>query len=189
MACSQYANVSKGALRHLFAQARRNRQRHPDEETALGQRIADILVCRLPRCVAFYWPLAGEFDARAVLTDWLQAQPGRCAALPVVTAIDQPLCFYRWTPATLMTTGHFRLPVPADAVEVCPDLLLVPCVGFDLARYRLGYGGGYYDRTLSRLHPRPFTVGIAYECTRIYALPHEVHDIPLDLILSERAQY
>ena len=78
---------------------------------------------------------------------------------------------------------------PAADHPVQTDLLLVPCVGFDAARLRLGYGGGYYDRTLASLQPRPYTVGLAFECARVAALPREPHDVPLDLILTETGRY
>ncbi len=184
------ANSSKIALRSALLSTRQTRQIQVHSEAALAARIATLLAERSPYCVAFYWPFAGEFDARATLVNWLHEAPTHCAALPVVTEVGGALRFHRWTPETPMKEGYFKIPVPAHAVAVHPDLLLVPCVGFDPARYRLGYGGGYYDRTLARLKPRPFTAGISYECGRVtHLLPHEAHDIALDLVLTERARY
>jgi len=187
---SAAANSSKIALRKALLAARQAQRIQLQGEAALAARIVALLAERRPRCVAFYWPFAGEFDARAVLANWLHKAPMHCAALPVVTQIGGILHFYRWTPEAPMKEGHFKIPIPAHAVEMQPDLLLVPCVGFDPERYRLGYGGGYYDRTLAGLKPRPFTAGISYECGRItHILPREPHDISLDLILTEETRY
>lgn len=90
-----------------------------------------------------------------------------------------------------MKIGHHRIPEPASNTLVTPDLLFVPCVGFDADGYRLGYGGGYYDRTLAAwpAATRPVTVGIAYEACRTEALAREAHDIPLDLVITDTASY
>ncbi|MCX8566034.1 MAG: 5,10-methenyltetrahydrofolate synthetase [Glomeribacter sp. 1016415] len=184
------ANSSKISLRNALLAARQAQQAQLHSEAALAARIVTVLAERKPHCVAFYWPFAGEFDTRATLVNWLHETPTHCAALPVITEKGGVLRFYRWTPETPMQEGYFKIPVPTHTSEVQPDVLLVPCVGFDLARYRLGYGGGYYDRTLARLEPRPFTVGISYECGRVMdMLPREPHDISLDLILTEKMRY
>jgi 5,10-methenyltetrahydrofolate synthetase len=90
-----------------------------------------------------------------------------------------------------MKTGHHRIPEPASGQVVTPDLLVIPCVGFDAQGYRLGYGGGYYDRTLAAwpAATRPVTVGVAYEACRTDTLQREAHDIPLDLIITDAACY
>lgn len=139
----------------------------------------------------FYWPLAGEFDARAAIAVWLAASTQREASLPVVTERGAPLEFHAWTPDTPMKIGHHKIAEPTSGRVVIPELLFVPCVGFDTAGYRLGYGGGYYDRTLAAWPgaQRPVTVGIAYEACRTEALQHEVHDMPLDLIVTEAGLY
>jgi len=105
--------------------------------------------------------------------------------------VYSPLAFHAWTPDTAMKTGHHRIPEPDSGRDVIPDLLLIPCVGFDEDAFRLGYGGGYYDRTLTTWPSaiKPVTVGIAYEACRMDALPREAHDIPLDAIVTELACY
>jgi len=155
----------------------------------LGQQLIHLLDEHPAACIGFYWPMAGEFDARATLATWLASAPGRQAALPVVSSRDAPLTFHAWHPDTAMRAGRYNIPIPAVEHLVQPDLLLVPCVGFDAARLRLGYGGGYYDRTLAALQPRPYTVGLAFECGRVTALPREPHDVPLDMILTETGLY
>ncbi|WP_374703680.1 5-formyltetrahydrofolate cyclo-ligase [Burkholderia sp. WAC0059] len=151
----------------------------------------DALIARLaPRSIGFYWPLSGEFDARAWVAAWLAGDAARRAALPVIRARHAPLEFHAWTPGAAMREGHHRIPEPADAQPLTPGLLLVPCVGFDDACYRLGYGGGYYDRTLAawpEVDAPPVTVGIACEACRLDALPREAHDLPLDAIVTEAA--
>ena len=141
--------------------------------------------------VGFYWPLAGEFDARAAIAVWLAASSQREASLPVVKERAAPLEFHAWTPDTPMKIGHHKIAEPTSGRVVIPELLFVPCVGFDAAGYRLGYGGGYYDRTLAAWPgaTRPVTVGVAYEACRTEALQNEVHDMPLDLIVTEAGLY
>lgn len=155
----------------------------------MSGHIVDLLVARAPKCVAAYWPIAGEFDVRAALERWFAMRPDASAALPVVIGRDAPMVFHRWRPGDPVREGHFRIPVPAVETPVEPDLLLIPCVGIDDARYRLGYGGGFYDRTLAAFEmrgaPRPLAVGIAFDAGRVDALPREAHDIPLDVALTE----
>lgn len=155
----------------------------------LGEHVMRLLAERSAACVGFYWPTADEFDARATLAAWLAGAPQRQAALPVVSAPGAPLVFHAWQPDAPMRMGRYNIPIPLHEQPVQPDLLLVPCVGFDTARLRLGYGGGYYDRTLAALQPRPYAVGVAFECGRVAALPREPHDIPLDAILTETGRY
>jgi 5,10-methenyltetrahydrofolate synthetase len=161
-------------------------------DAALAARLADELTRRAPRCVGFYWPIQGEFDARDVVSTWLaQASPKapRLAALPVVTAPAAPLVFHRWTPEARMTPGRYRIPVPLDGEVLVPDLLLVPCVGFNRNGLRLGYGGGFYDRTLHSMTPVPQTLGIAYDALEIDGLTAEAHDLALDVIVTESATF
>ncbi len=107
-------------------------------------------------------------------------------ALPLVETRAAPLVFRRWTPETRMLRGDWNIPVPPpDAEAVRPDLALAPLLGWDSAGYRLGYGGGYFDRTLAALEPRPFTIGIGLELGRLQTIYPQSHDIPLDAILTE----
>jgi 5,10-methenyltetrahydrofolate synthetase len=137
--------------------------------------------------VAFYWPMRDEVDVRLAMTSWLAAHAQRVAALPVARDVDAPLLFHRWSADTAMRVGRFGIAVPADEVAVDPQLLIIPCVGFDARANRLGYGGGFYDRTLAALSPRPQTLGIALACQQTDALPTEAHDLPLDAVLTESA--
>jgi 5-formyltetrahydrofolate cyclo-ligase len=134
-------------------------------------------------CIGFYWPIKGEIDLRNVMRDLLAL--GAEAALPVVTQRAQPLEFWSWRPGTRLKRGFWNIPIPAERDPVQPSALLVPLVGFDAAGYRLGYGGGYYDRTLAQCDPRPLTIGIGYAGGRLETIHPQDHDIPLDAIVTE----
>jgi 5-formyltetrahydrofolate cyclo-ligase len=136
------------------------------------------------RCVGFYWPLNGEVD----LMPFMRRSVGkmRAGALPVVIGKEQPLEFWRWSARTkLCARGLWNIPSPIERILVNPDVLLVPLVGFDETGYRLGYGTGYYDRTLAA-GPRPLTIGIGYEMANLRSIYPQPHDIPMDLLVTER---
>ncbi|MGF6769833.1 5-formyltetrahydrofolate cyclo-ligase [Paraburkholderia sp. GAS199] len=186
IACNPVAE-SKKALRRRLLETRLHAASEPGVQAALERRLLDVLKRYDVASVGFYWPLAGEFDARGAIAVWLASGAHREASLPIVKERGVPLEFHVWTPDTPMQVGHHNIPEPVSGRVAIPDLLFVPCVGFDAAGYRLGYGGGYYDRTLAAWPgaQRPVTVGIAYEACRLEALQREAHDIPLDLIVTE----
>lgn len=134
-------------------------------------------------CVGYYWPFKGEIDLHPVLKQL--AARGTRGALPVVIEKGAAMVFRAWAPGEAIARGIWDIPVPAADVRVQPTLLLIPLVGFDRAGYRLGYGGGYYDRTLAAASPRPMTIGIGYACTRLDSIHSQPHDIGLDRILTE----
>jgi 5-formyltetrahydrofolate cyclo-ligase len=190
----QTKNEPKRALRATLLASREAHRENPARaalDDALAARLSETLARHDVSCVGFYWPVAGEFDARAVLAQWLAADASRTAALPVVVQPHAPMVFHAWHAQSIMKTGRYRIPVPEDEMVAVPDLLLIPCVGFDDARFRLGYGGGYYDRTLAAwpATKKPVTIGIAFEAGKCDALPREVHDMPLDAIVTEQAVY
>jgi 5-formyltetrahydrofolate cyclo-ligase len=194
IACNPTGNAAKEAkkaLRKSLLEARLQAAREPSNQAALSRRLVDALQRYRPACVGFFWPLLGEFDARATIAQWLIMAPLREASLPVIKERGTPLEFHAWTPDTPMKTGHHKIEEPTSGRVVVPDLLLIPCVGFDADGYRLGYGGGYYDRTLAAWPSvkKPVTVGVAYEACRTDALQREAHDIPLDVIVTEAGVY
>lgn len=131
-----------------------------------------------------YWPIKGEPDLRALMAE-LHGN-GATVALPVVEVKAAPLLFRCWTPETRMVRGHWNIPIPPpDATAVEPDIALAPLVGWDQAGYRLGYGGGYFDRTLAALTPRPTTIGIGFQSAKLATIFPQPHDIPLGFILTE----
>ncbi len=152
-------------------------------EAALANRVSRWLATMPLSRLAFYWPIKGEVDLTGMIARWLAADASRRAALPVV--MGDLLQFAPWTPGTPMQAGRYGIPVPPGDGRLTPQLLLIPCVGFDAARYRLGYGGGFYDRTLAQLKVKPVTVGVAFDCGRLPSIGPQPHDIKLDLVISE----
>jgi 5,10-methenyltetrahydrofolate synthetase len=135
-----------------------------------------------------YWPIKGEPDLRPLLARLHDA--GVTIALPIVETKAAPLVFRLWTPKTRMVRGDWNIPVPPpEAPSLTPDIALAPLVGWTEDGYRLGYGGGYFDRTLAALSPRPFTIGIGFDSARLPTIFPQPHDIPLDAILTEAGQH
>ncbi|MCV2879393.1 5-formyltetrahydrofolate cyclo-ligase [Sedimentimonas flavescens] len=132
-----------------------------------------------------YWPIKGEPDLRPLMAELHMA--GVTVALPLVETRSAPLTFRRWTPETRMARGVWNIPVPPpEAPAVTPHIALAPLVGWTSDRYRLGYGGGYFDRTLAALRPKPFVIGIGFAAAQLATIFPQPHDIPLDLILTEK---
>ncbi|MDE2277918.1 MAG: 5-formyltetrahydrofolate cyclo-ligase [Burkholderiales bacterium] len=143
------------------------------------------LMARDDQAIGAYWPIKGEFDALPALFRWTEADEARCIGLPVIDKASQRLSFQMWFPGCEMEEDAFGIPKPKNTPAFHPTLLLVPCVGFGPRGVRLGYGGGFYDRTLATLSPRPFTAGLAYANGFVPGLQAEPHDVPLDAILTE----
>ncbi len=133
--------------------------------------------------VGFCWPYRGEFDARFLIHS-LRPHGAR-AALPEVVARDAPLVFREWWPGVAMTPRVFDLPVPDDTPVMLPHALLIPPVGFDERGFRLGYGGGFFDRTLAARPVQPLKIGVAFEISRIPGIRPQPHDVPMDFIITE----
>lgn len=146
-------------------------------------KLHDILKDIEPGIVAFYWPFKGEIDCRELITEMLQH--GWQAALPAVTKAGTAMEFRQWTPETPLIPGVWKIPVPKARTLVTPSVLLIPLVGFDKDRYRLGYGGGYYDRTVIEIQPSPLKIGIGFEQARLETIYPQHYDIPMDIILTE----
>lgn len=137
-----------------------------------------------PARIGFCAAVRGEFDAVPLVTRLLAA--GWQACMPVADRPAAPMDFRRWTPDTPMLPDRHGIPVPpAESAGNPPDLLLLPLVAFDAAGYRLGYGGGYFDRTLAALVPRPLAIGVGFELGRAETVWPQAHDIPCDIIVTE----
>ncbi len=136
------------------------------------------------RIISGYWPIKGEPDLRPWLISLIER--GAIVALPVVVVPSAPLVFRRWTPETKMERGNWNIPVPpAEAAVLVPDIALAPLVGWDSRGYRLGYGGGYFDRTLASLSPCPHVIGIGLQSAHIGTIYPQPHDIRLSAIVTE----
>jgi 5-formyltetrahydrofolate cyclo-ligase len=153
---------------------------------ALSDTISRVLQGGTAGVIGIYWPFKGEYNPLD-LAGTLSAL-GLHFALPVVVQKASPMIFRAWHPETKMTNGIWDIPVPAEGDPIRPDLLLVPLVGFDRHKFRLGYGGGYYDRTLAAMAPRPRTIGIGFEHAAIHTIFPQQHDIPMDAIVTEARQ-
>jgi 5-formyltetrahydrofolate cyclo-ligase len=152
--------------------------------TEIAEQLSEFIGVLSGRTVSAYWPFRGEPDLRP----WIQGLTdlGARFALPVVVEKNLPLIFRIWQHGQRLVPGIWNIPVPADGVEVIPDIIIAPVVGFDSANYRLGYGGGFFDRTLAALPSRPVVIGVGYAqaaIASVYPLPH---DIPMDVIVTER---
>ncbi|TDL83519.1 5-formyltetrahydrofolate cyclo-ligase [Palleronia sediminis] len=170
------------ARREIGVEARR------DLETAIAGHLRGLLASRFGdmrgRSISFYWPIKGEPDLRPLMSDLDAA--GALVLLPLVERKAAPLVFRRWRRETRMVRGDWNIPVPPPEAEaMAPEITLPPLVGWDPQGYRLGYGGGYFDRTLAALDPRPFTIGIGVEAARMPTIRPQPHDIALDVILTE----
>ena len=175
----------------------------------LLQRVLRIwLVGRPDEVIGAYWPIKGEFDPLPALYRWqedsalgealdqppevaqlatstMASRSARKIGLPVVNKLHKTLTFHAWYPGCPMEEDAYGIPKPKDTELVVPTLLFVPCVGYGAGGHRLGYGGGFYDRTLATLQPRPFTVGLGFTRGFLPELEPEAHDVPLDAILND----
>jgi len=154
---------------------------------AASAAICDLVFPRLPlgagAIVGGYWPIRGEAVCIPLLHRILAA--GAQVALPAILGSDLPLEYRPWTAETPMETGRWAIPHPAHGPAVQPTVILIPLVGFDASGHRLGYGGGFYDRTLAALSKRPLTIGLGFEQARLPSIVPEPHDVALDLIVTE----
>lgn len=161
------------------------------ERGILGERITALLIEGLPviagMVVGFYWPFRGEFDARFAVRIWRNR--GALAALPEVVAKGEPLRFREWHPGVPMARGVYDIPYPDGTAVVLPDVVLAPMNGFDAQACRLGYGGGYFDRTLAALDPRPLAIGVSFDALRLETIYPQPHDVPMDFVATETGIY
>jgi 5-formyltetrahydrofolate cyclo-ligase len=157
------------------------RKRHAE---SVMQRLLAAVDLRAHRVLGFYWPIRGELDLRELARRHVEG--GGTAALPVVVAKNAPVELWQWQHGAAMQRGFWNIPVPAERRVVKPDVLVIPLVGYDAAGFRLGYGGGYYDRTLASLAPRPFCIGVGYDEAELETIHPQLHDIPMDAIVTER---
>ncbi|MEY8144753.1 5-formyltetrahydrofolate cyclo-ligase [Falsihalocynthiibacter sp. CO-5D18] len=148
-------------------------------DSLLAQRSIDINGLT----ISAWWPIKAEIDLRF----WLAglAARGARAALPLVETKAAPLIFREWTPDTRMERGIWNIPVPAEGPDILPDITLSPVVGWDRNGYRLGYGGGYFDRTLAAITPRPLAIGVGLNIAQIATIFPQPHDIAMQTIVTE----
>lgn len=161
------------------------------ERAAWGKRMTASLCAMLPApqkaVIGFCWPFKAEFDARFAVHHW--REQGAVAALPEVIGKGQPLRFSQWWPGAPMTRGVYDIPIPDGTPVLPPDIAIVPMNACDGRGYRLGYGGGYFDRTLAALERRVLAIGVTYDACRVPSIFPQAHDIPMDFIVTEAGIY
>jgi len=198
---ADYMGLAEATAEQKFASVRRwrknERQRliakRLEMTTATRQGLSDRIADQIDRVignvvgltVSAYWPLRGEPDLRS----WMGRLIGRGAhcALPVVVEKARPLVFRRWKAGDPMERGVWNIPVPVNGPGVLPDIVIAPVVGFDQQCYRLGYGGGYFDRTLAAISKKPRVIGVGYATMNISTIYPQPHDIPMDMIVTDMA--
>ena len=151
-----------------------------------GEMIAAMLrevLAGLPGPLGVYWPFRGEFDPRPLIE--AEVARARLIALPVVVDKKGPLEYRAWKPGEPLVPGIWDIPVPQGRQIVVPRTVLAPLVGFDRDCYRLGYGGGYFDRTLAALQPRPLAIGVGFAFQEIATIEPQEFDIPMDMVVTE----
>jgi 5-formyltetrahydrofolate cyclo-ligase len=142
----------------------------------------------LARCrLAFCWPIRGEYDARH-LARTLRTR-GALTGLPVVVAPKTPLIFREWHPGIVLAKGPLDIPYPVNSQQLTPDAVFLPMNGWDAQGYRLGYGGGFFDRTLAALATKPLTIGISYEMAKLDTIYPQPWDVPMDYVVTEQGVY
>lgn len=156
-----------------------------------GRRLAENILATLPleekRVISAFWPLEGEIDTLPVMAALHEA--GHTVVLPVMLGMGRPLIFRQWAPGDKLVEAAFKTQEPsAEKPEWDPEILLVPLLAYDLEGYRLGYGGGFYDRTLADLRADGgvLTAGIAFDGQGVDEVPHGIHDQSLDYIVTDR---
>ena len=159
--------------------------RRAEASTAAAAHFLESVPLKPDDVVAAYWPIRDELDIRPVLTRLMDA--GQPVCLPVVVGDGLPLELRLWQPGAALYPSGFGTLAPDELAPVVvePDVILMPLLGFDKHGTRLGYGGGYYDRTLSRIRTRPAVVGFAFSLQEFDHIPRDSHDVPLDVVVTE----
>jgi 5,10-methenyltetrahydrofolate synthetase len=185
--CTSGADAGREQMRNTLIAGRRSMA--PDvrraADAAIAARVDALLAAHAPaqrEVLAAFWPVRGEPDLREAMARWHAA--GSAIVLPRVAGADRALQFGRWRPGAPMRDDVFGIPIPDPFEPLRPTLMIVPCVGFDARGYRLGYGGGFYDRTLAAW-PTAVAIGVAYDACEIEAFVPAAHDRRLAAIVTE----
>lgn len=156
-----------------------------------SQAISGNLMQKLPNpqkmIIGIYCPLRGEYDPRSIARYLIQN--GATLALPEIIGKDTPLCFREWSIDTPMKKGAYDIPIPVDTQIVRPDAVIIPMVGFDQRGYRLGYGSGFFDRTLASYQRQPLSLGVAFEMQRLEDTYPQAHDIAMHYVITEAGNF
>lgn len=185
---SALRTLERAALRREKIAAREalDPQQHRRLSQAVEGHLAKLLLHCQPHILGFCWPIRAEFDCRPLVEAWLAKGARSC--LPRVVASGAALEFRAWRPGAEMLLDRHGIPCPASGDSLLPDLLLLPVNAFDASGYRLGYGAGYFDRTLAHLAAQgrqPLAIGVGFELARVPSIFPGTHDFPLDAVVTE----
>lgn len=158
-----------------------------EAEQQIQQRLLSLLTPMPAGIVSFYMPIRGEINCQPVIEKLLSI--GWRAALPKIIAKNTALQFRQWTADSDMQPEIWQIPVPQHTAELTPDVLLIPLVGFDASLHRLGNGGGFYDRSLAAIQPKPLAIGIGLESLKLNDIQAQPHDIAMDIVVTEQSVY
>ena len=182
---SDKSDDDQAALRKKLIAARQALPDRLEREVALQSVLRVWLVGRKETAIGAYWPIKGEFDPLPALYRWSEIDDQRRIGLPVVDREAGSLKFHVWYPGCPTELDAYDIPKPKGTEVFKPQLLLVPCVGYGPAGVRLGYGGGFYDRTVAALTPRPKMVGLCYSNGFLPLLRAKPGDLPLDALITD----
>ena len=184
----QHPEPDRDALRKKLVKARLALGDRLERAVQMQSTLRVWLVGRRENSIGAYWPIKGEFDPLPALYRWAEGAPEgitRRIGLPVADRQTGSLRFHVWYPGCPMELDAYDIPKPKDTEEFSPEILVVPCLGFGPGGVRLGYGGGFFDRTLASLTPRPVTVGVSYTHGFLPLLRSGPNDVELDAMLTE----
>jgi 5-formyltetrahydrofolate cyclo-ligase len=178
-------DIALNALRKKLIAAREALPDRLERAVALQSNLRAWLITRRESRIGAYWPIKGEFDPLPALFRWSEAAAQRQIGLPVVDKSTNSLTFRQWYPGCPTELDAYDIPKPKGTPEFVPDLLLLPCVGYGPAGVRLGYGGGFVERSLMSLQPRPYCVGLCYSNGFAPMLRKGEFDQTLDAIVTD----
>ncbi|MCZ4273935.1 5-formyltetrahydrofolate cyclo-ligase [Maritalea porphyrae] len=191
--CGELVEYDAGAAKDVAVWRKAERQRLIEFRQAMSNderqehgaivcaRLFDLIKPNADHVISAYWPFKGELDLRPFMEEAIGA--GATIVLPVVEIRAAPLAFRRWTPEAKMERGIWNILQPIDPKVFHPNVVIAPLVGFDEQGYRLGHGGGYYDRTLATFDVQPFKIGVGFKEQRLETIYPQPHDVPMDAIL------
>ncbi|TYC67178.1 5-formyltetrahydrofolate cyclo-ligase [Stappia sp. BW2] len=157
-----------------------------EKTAALIDQLRTVLEATDFQTISFYWPIRGEPDLRALMADL--SKVGKTVLLPVVLEKQAPLAFRPWQPGCAMTRGVWNIPVPEEGPSLVPEVVIAPLVGVDAGFYRLGNGGGYYDRTLASLPAKPLTIGVGFAFCRLPSIFPMPWDVRMDKVVLDTGE-
>jgi 5-formyltetrahydrofolate cyclo-ligase len=172
--------------KELYARRKAAHSNAATKDPLANERLLALIGAPGDKVVAGYRPIRSEIDPTPAMIALCEA--GVRVAVPVIEAKDSPLLFHEWSPGCEMVEGAFGAEVPAKAIKLLPEILITPLVGWDRQGWRLGYGGGFYDRSLEqlRIHRPVRAIGFAYVEQEIGETPRESTDQRLDAIVTDK---